>query len=147
MVLLEDCYRKLVVVPGPVQRQTLLEILDTSGHDESTPFRTGYLRMFTVIIFCDTFEHHGKAVIKSFIEMLQRVRENQAKPLLVVVRTKSDLRLPFPKSEEVIRFCRKNGFPFFSTSALTGTNVNAAFMTAALMYWKMQPKKKAKRTK
>ncbi len=53
----------------------------------------------------------------------------------VLVRTMSDLNLPFPEAGRLLQWAQQRGVGFANVSAKTGRNVAALFALAARMFW------------
>ena len=98
----------------------------------------------TVFMLCSTFEDFdARQRLDEGLESFRQIVGKQELPDFIVVRTKSDLNLPFPDRDEVMKWCEQQNVPFFCTSAKHGTNVFESFTAAVIQ--QLNRKRKTKR--
>lgn len=87
------------------------------------------------IVVVDTFTGTGrvKELKRSVETVIRLATADQSDIPMLVVRTKSDLEEPFEDKKKMLQWCKKNKYPFISTSAKCNINVERAFKLATLM--------------
>ncbi|OBA20734.1 ras-domain-containing protein [Metschnikowia bicuspidata var. bicuspidata NRRL YB-4993] len=122
---IEDSYRKLCVVDG---QQVILDILDTAGQEEYLAMREQYMRTgegFLLVYAINSRNSLDELLV--FYEQIQRVKDSDNVPVLVV-GNKSDLEIERQVSyEEGLAFAKSLGCPFMEASAKQRINVEEAF--------------------
>jgi small GTP-binding protein len=127
---IEDSYTQQIEIDG---QAVVLTITDTAGQKEFAALRDVWMRGCDVLIVCSLFDRPGTLeVIESMYLECIRCRDVEKLPL-VLVRTKSDLKLPFAEAGKVLRWCEKVGAGFVTTSSKTGQNELVPFEMAARM--------------
>jgi small GTP-binding protein len=135
---IEDTFRQQVRIDG---QQVMLDILDAAGHTEYAVLRDQWLRGCDALVVCSLFSQPGTVEgVEALYDACCRMHEGERIPL-VLVRTKSDLGLPFAEASRVLKWAETHGAAFVNTSALTGTNEQEPFFIAArLVLGKQKPK-------
>jgi GTPase SAR1 family protein len=123
-------FEKVIEADG---QQVRMELVLTSGHPKYRAELNRWARECDVFLICSQFEKVGVVdALRSTYEKLCQARNQETVPV-VLVRTKSDLNLPFVEGGKVLKWAEQHGAGFVSTSAKTGRNVNKAFLMAAQM--------------
>lgn len=122
---IEDSYRKQCVVDN---EQVMLDVLDTAGQEEYLAMREQYMRTgegFLLVYAINS--RNSLEELQVFYEQIQRVKDTENVPVLVV-GNKSDLEIERQVSfEEGAAFAKSLGCPFLETSAKQRINVEEAF--------------------
>lgn len=122
---IEDSYRKQCTVDN---EQVVLDILDTAGQEEYLAMREQYMRTgegFLLVYAINS--RNSMEELQTFYEQIQRVKDSENVPVLVV-GNKSDLEIERQVSyEEGLAFARALNCPFLETSAKQRINVEEAF--------------------
>lgn len=122
---IEDSYRKQCTVDN---EQIVLDILDTAGQEEYLAMREQYMRTgegFLLVYAINS--RNSLEELHEFYEQIQRVKDSENVPVLVV-GNKSDLESERQVSyEEGLAFARSLNCPFLETSAKQRINVEEAF--------------------
>lgn len=122
---IEDSYRKQCTVDN---EQVMLDILDTAGQEEYSAMREQYMRTgegFLLVYAINS--RNSLEELQVFYEQIQRVKDSENVPVLVV-GNKSDLEIERQVSfEEGAAFAKSLGCPFLETSAKQRINVEEAF--------------------
>lgn len=122
---IEDSYRKQCVVDG---QQVILDILDTAGQEEYLAMREQYMRTgegFLLVYAINSRNSLDELLV--FYEQIQRVKDSDNVPVLVV-GNKSDLEIERQVSyEEGLAFAKSLGCPFLEASAKQRINVEESF--------------------
>ena len=106
-----------------------LNVWDTAGAERYRSLTPMYIKdsMGVMIVF----DINRKETLQNLENWIKFVHEQGDIPILIV-GNKNDIeskeKIPFSEAAE---YCQKLGFPFFSTSAKTGENVNGAFQWLA----------------
>lgn len=122
---IEDSYRKPCVVDG---QEVMLDILDTAGQEEYSAMREQYMRTGEGFLLVYAINlRNSLDELQLFYEQIQRVKELELVPVLVV-GNKCDLEGERQVSyEEGLEFAKTVGAPFLETSAKQRINVEEAF--------------------
>lgn len=122
---IEDSYRKQCTVDN---EQVTLDILDTAGQEEYLAMREQYMRTGEGFLLVYAINSRNSLdELQVFYEQIQRVKDSDNVPVLVV-GNKSDLEIERQVSfEEGAAFAKSLGCPFFETSAKQRINVEEAF--------------------
>lgn len=122
---IEDSYRKQCNVDT---EQVMLDILDTAGQEEYLAMREQYMRTgegFLLVYAINS--RNSLEELQVFYEQIQRVKDTDNVPVLVV-GNKSDLEIERQVSfEEGAAFAKSLRCPFLETSAKQRINVEEAF--------------------
>ncbi|KAI5952242.1 RAS1 [Candida jiufengensis] len=122
---IEDSYRKQCTIDG---EQVLLDILDTAGQEEYSAMREQYMRTGEGFLLVYSINSRNSLEeLQSFYEQIQRVKDSENVPVLVV-GNKCDLEMERQVSyEEGQALANSFGCPFLETSAKMRINVEEAF--------------------
>lgn len=124
---IEDSYRKQCNIDG---EQLMLDILDTAGQEEYSAMREQYMRTgegFLLVYAINS--RNSMEELQVFYEQIQRVKDSENVPVLVV-GNKSDLEIERQVSfEEGQAFAKLINCPFIETSAKQRINVEEAFFS------------------
>ncbi|WPK23917.1 hypothetical protein PUMCH_001167 [Australozyma saopauloensis] len=122
---IEDSYRKHCTVDN---EQVVLDILDTAGQEEYLAMREQYMRTGEGFLLVYAINSKNSLdELQVFYEQIQRVKDSDTVPVLVV-GNKSDLESERQVSyEEGLAFARSLNCPFLETSAKQRINVEEAF--------------------
>lgn len=122
---IEDSYRKQCVVDG---QQAILDILDTAGQEEYLAMREQYMRTGEGFLLVYAINSKNSLdELQGFYEQIQRVKDADNVPVLVV-GNKSDLEIERQVSyEEGLAFAKSVGCPFLEASAKQRINVDESF--------------------
>lgn len=122
---IEDSYRKQCSVDN---EQVMLDILDTAGQEEYLAMREQYMRTGEGFLLVYAINSRTSLEeLQVFYEQIQRVKDVDNVPVLVV-GNKSDLEIERQVSfEEGAAFAKSLGCPFLETSAKQRINVEEAF--------------------
>lgn len=122
---IEDSYRKQCTVDN---EQAVLDILDTAGQEEYSAMREQYMRTGEGFLLVYAINSRNSLdELQVFYEQIQRVKDTENVPVLVV-GNKSDLESERQVSyEEGLAFARSLNCPFLETSAKQRINVEEAF--------------------
>lgn len=122
---IEDSYRKQCTVDN---EQAVLDILDTAGQEEYSAMREQYMRTGEGFLLVYAINSKNSLdELQVFYEQIQRVKDSDTVPVLVV-GNKSDLESERQVSyEEGLAFARSLNCPFLETSAKQRINVEEAF--------------------
>lgn len=122
---IEDSYRKQCIVDD---EQVVLDILDTAGQEEYLAMREQYMRTGEGFLLVYAINSKNSLdELQVFYEQIQRVKDSDTVPVLVV-GNKSDLESERQVSyEEGLAFARSLNCPFYETSAKQRINVEEAF--------------------
>ncbi|KAM9904925.1 hypothetical protein OXX79_002456 [Metschnikowia pulcherrima] len=122
---IEDSYRKQCVVDG---QQAILDILDTAGQEEYSAMREQYMRTGEGFLLVYAINSKNSLdELSGFYEQIQRVKDSDNVPVLVV-GNKSDLEIERQVSyEEGLAFAKSLSCPFMEASAKQRINVEEAF--------------------
>lgn len=122
---IEDSYRKQCTVDN---EQVMLDILDTAGQEEYLAMREQYMRTGEGFLLVYAINSRNSLdELQVFYEQIQRVKDSENVPVLVV-GNKSDLEIERQVSfEEGAAFAKSLGCPFLETSAKQRINVEEAF--------------------
>lgn len=124
---IEDSYRKQCNIDG---EQLMLDILDTAGQEEYSAMREQYMRTgegFLLVYAINS--RNSMEELQVFYEQIQRVKDSENVPVLVV-GNKSDLEIERQVSfEEGQAFAKLLNCPFIETSAKQRINVEEAFFS------------------
>lgn len=122
---IEDSYRKQCTVDG---EQVMLDILDTAGQEEYLAMREQYMRTGEGFLLVYAINSRNSLdELQTFYEQIQRVKDSDNVPVLVV-GNKSDLEIERQVSyEEGLAFAQSLNCPFLETSAKQRINVEEAF--------------------
>lgn len=122
---IEDSYRKQCTVDS---EQVILDILDTAGQEEYLAMREQYMRTGEGFLLVYAINlRNSLDELQTFYEQIQRVKDLDSVPVLVV-GNKSDLEIERQVLyEEGLEFARSLGCPFLETSAKQRINVEEAF--------------------
>lgn len=122
---IEDSYRKQCTVDN---EQVMLDILDTAGQEEYLAMREQYMRTGEGFLLVYAINSRNSLdELQVFYEQIQRVKDSDNVPVLVV-GNKSDLEIERQVSyEEGVAFAKSLGCPFLETSAKQRINVEEAF--------------------
>lgn len=122
---IEDSYRKQCTVDN---EQVMLDILDTAGQEEYLAMREQYMRTGEGFLLVYAINlRNSLDELQVFYEQIQRVKDLDNVPVLVV-GNKSDLEIERQVSfEEGAAFAKLLGCPFLETSAKQRINVEEAF--------------------
>lgn len=122
---IEDSYRKQCTVDN---EQAVLDILDTAGQEEYSAMREQYMRTGEGFLLVYAINSKNSLdELQVFYEQIQRVKDSETVPVLVV-GNKSDLESERQVSyEEGLAFARSLNCPFLETSAKQRINVEEAF--------------------
>lgn len=86
-----------------------------------------------VFVICSEFSKAGEIdQIQEHVTKLELVFPNHPFKVMLV-RTKADLALRFSEFRRVVQWCRTNHVPILSTSALTGSKVEHAFLISMIL--------------
>lgn len=122
---IEDSYRKQCSVDNEL---VMLDILDTAGQEEYLAMREQYMRTgegFLLVYAINS--RNSLEELQTFYEQIQRVKDLDNVPVLVV-GNKLDLEIERQVSyEEGLAFARALNCPFLETSAKQRINVEEAF--------------------
>ncbi|CAH6723546.1 ras-like protein 1 [[Candida] jaroonii] len=122
---IEDSYRKPCTIDN---EQVLLDILDTAGQEEYSAMREQYMRTgegFLLVYSIDSRSSLDE--LASFYEQIQRVKESDNVPILIV-GNKCDLENERQVSyEEGKQLAESFNCKFFETSAKQRINVEESF--------------------
>lgn len=122
---IEDSYRKPCTIDN---EQVLLDILDTAGQEEYSAMREQYMRTgegFLLVYSIDSRSSLDE--LTSFYEQIQRVKESDNVPILIV-GNKCDLENERQVSyEEGKQLAESFNCKFFETSAKQRINVEESF--------------------
>lgn len=122
---IEDLYRKPCTIDG---EQVLLDVLDTAGQEEYSAMREQYMRTgegFLLVYLINL--RNLLEELQSFYEQIQRVKDSDHVPVLVV-GNKCDLETERQVSyEEGAQLARLFHAPFLETLAKQRINVDEAF--------------------
>lgn len=122
---IEDSYRKQCTVDN---EQVVLDILDTAGQEEYLAMREQYMRTgegFLLVYAINS--RNSLEELQTFYEQIQRVKDSDNVPVLVV-GNKSDLEIERQVSyEEGAELAKALNCPFLETSAKQRINVEEAF--------------------
>jgi small GTP-binding protein len=134
---IEDSFRQQLLID---QQQVMLDILDVAGQTEFAALRDQWLRGCDALVVCSLFSQAGTVeAVEALYDACCRMHEGEKVPL-VLVRTKSDLALPFAEASRVLKWAEAHGAAFVNTSALTGINEREPFFIAArLVLGKQRP--------
>lgn len=122
---IEDSYRKQCTVDN---EQVVLDILDTAGQEEYLAMREQYMRTGEGFLLVYAINSRNSIEeLQTFYEQIQRVKDSDNVPVLVV-GNKSDLEVERQVSyEEGLEFAKALNCPFLETSAKQRINVEEAF--------------------
>ncbi|KAI5960057.1 RAS1 [Candida pseudojiufengensis] len=122
---IEDSYRKQCTIND---EQVLLDILDTAGQEEYSAMREQYMRTGEGFLLVYSINSRNSLEeLQSFYEQIQRVKDSENVPVLVV-GNKCDLEMERQVSyEEGQALANSFGCPFLETSAKMRINVEEAF--------------------
>ncbi|KAI3404482.2 RAS1 [Candida oxycetoniae] len=122
---IEDSYRKQCNIDG---QQVLLDILDTAGQEEYSAMREQYMRTGEGFLLVYSINSRNSLEeLQSFYEQIQRVKDSDHVPALVV-GNKCDLEMERQVSyEEGLALANRFHCPFLETSAKQRINVEEAF--------------------
>lgn len=122
---IEDSYRKQCTID---QEQVLLDILDTAGQEEYSAMREQYMRTGEGFLLVYSINSRNSLEeLQSFYEQIQRVKDSDDVPVLVV-GNKCDLEIERQVSyEEGLSLAKSFNCPFLETSAKQRINVEEAF--------------------
>lgn len=122
---IEDSYRKQCTVDN---EQVVLDILDTAAQEEYLAMREQYMRTGEGFLLVYAINSRNSIEeLQTFYEQIQRVKDSDNVPVLVV-GNKSDLEIERQVSyEEGAEFARALNCPFLETSAKQRINVEEAF--------------------
>lgn len=122
---IEDSYRKQCTVDN---EQVVLDILDTAGQEEYLAMREQYMRTGEGFLLVYAINSRNSIEeLQTFYEQIQRVKDSDNVPVLVV-GNKSDLEIERQVSyEEGAEFAKALNCPFLETSAKQRINVEEAF--------------------
>ena len=139
---IEDTYRQQVTVDGQL---AMLDITDTAGQSEFAAMRYMWYRDCAALLICSLFDRRGTIdAVEAMYDACCRVKG--AKVPVVLVRTKTDLKLPFAEPGRVMAWCDKVGAGFVNTSSKTGQNEMEPFLMAVRLVLGPRPKPKVRRT-
>ncbi|CUM66826.1 uncharacterized protein PRCAT00004510001 [Priceomyces carsonii] len=122
---IEDSYRKQCTVDG---EQVMLDVLDTAGQEEYSAMREQYMRTGEgfLLVYSIT-SRNSLEELQSFYEQIQRVKDSEIVPVLVV-GNKCDLEIERQVSyEEGLSLAKSFNCSFLETSAKQRINVEEAF--------------------
>eukprot|EP01100_Stratorugosa_tubuloviscum_P002880 TRINITY_DN1688_c0_g1_i1.p1 TRINITY_DN1688_c0_g1~~TRINITY_DN1688_c0_g1_i1.p1 ORF type:complete len:191 (+),score=81.03 TRINITY_DN1688_c0_g1_i1:329-901(+) len=135
---MEDSYRKQVTVDG---EEVILDIFDTAGQEDFSAVRDQYMRtgdgflcVYSIIL------EPSFAAVRTFYEHIQRVKDQDQVPFLLV-GNKCDLEAERVVSkEEGEHLCNDLGCKFLETSAKTRQNVIEIFheLVREIKKWRSQ---------
>lgn len=122
---IEDSYRKQCTIDG---EQVLLDVLDTAGQEEYSAMREQYMRTGEGFLLVYSINSRNSLEeLQSFFEQIQRVKDTDDVPVLVV-GNKCDLEIERQVSyEEGLSLAQRFKAPFLETSAKQRINVEEAF--------------------
>lgn len=122
---IEDSYRKQCTLDGEL---VLLDILDTAGQEEYSAMREQYMRTGEGFLLVYSINSRNSLEeLQSFYEQIQRVKDTDSVPVLVV-GNKCDLEIERQVSyEEGLSLAKSFNCPFLETSAKQRINVEEAF--------------------
>lgn len=122
---IEDSYRKQCTLDGEL---VLLDILDTAGQEEYSAMREQYMRTGEGFLLVYSINSRTSLEeLQSFYEQIQRVKDSDFVPVLVV-GNKCDLEIERQVSyEEGLSLAKSFNCPFLETSAKQRINVEEAF--------------------
>lgn len=122
---IEDSYRKPCTIDG---EQVLLDVLDTAGQEEYSAMREQYMRTGEGFLLVYSINSKNSLEeLQSFFEQIQRVKDADVVPVLVV-GNKCDLETERQVSyEEGAALAKSFQAPFLETSAKQRINVEEAF--------------------
>lgn len=122
---IEDSYRKQCTLDGEL---VLLDILDTAGQEEYSAMREQYMRTGEGFLLVYSINSRNSLEeLQSFYEQIQRVKDSDFVPALVV-GNKCDLEIERQVSyEEGLSLAKSFNCPFLETSAKQRINVEEAF--------------------
>lgn len=122
---IEDSYRKQCTIDG---EQVLLDVLDTAGQEEYSAMREQYMRTGEGFLLVYSINSRNSLEeLQSFYEQIQRVKDTENVPVLVV-GNKCDLEIERQVSyEEGLSLAKSFNSPFLETSAKQRINVEEAF--------------------
>jgi GTPase KRas protein len=122
---IEDSYRKQCTID---KEQVLLDVLDTAGQEEYSAMREQYMRTgegFLLVFSINS--RNSLEELQSFYEQIQRVKDSDDVPVLVV-GNKCDLEIERQVSyEEASSLARSFNCKYLETSAKQRINVEEAF--------------------
>eukprot|EP01126_Amoeba_proteus_P061096 TRINITY_DN8160_c0_g4_i1.p1 TRINITY_DN8160_c0_g4~~TRINITY_DN8160_c0_g4_i1.p1 ORF type:complete len:133 (+),score=8.98 TRINITY_DN8160_c0_g4_i1:270-668(+) len=107
----------------------IMDLLDTAGQDEYSGMRDLYIRKGEgfLLVYSIT-SRTSLAEVRAFRELVLRVKDEVSYPM-VLVGNKCDLQSEREvKHDEARDLAHSWGIPFLECSALTGHNVNEAFI-------------------
>ncbi|CAK7892300.1 ras-like protein 1 [[Candida] anglica] len=122
---IEDSYRKPCTIDN---EQVLLDVLDTAGQEEYSAMREQYMRTGEGFLLVYSINSRNSLEeLQSFYEQIQRVKDSDHVPVLVV-GNKCDLEVERQVSfEEGQALANSFNCPFLETSAKQRINVEEAF--------------------
>lgn len=122
---IEDSYRKACTVDN---EEVILDILDTAGQEEYLAMREQYMRTGEGFLLVYAINSKNSLdELQVFYEQIQRVKDSDSVPVLVV-GNKCDLEVERQVSyEEGLAFAKSLNCPFLETSAKQRINVEEAF--------------------
>ncbi|CAH2352985.1 ras-like protein 1 [[Candida] railenensis] len=122
---IEDSYRKPCTIDD---EQVLLDVLDTAGQEEYSAMREQYMRTGEGFLLVYSINSKNSLEeLQSFYEQIQRVKDSDIVPVLVV-GNKCDLETERQVSfEEGAALAKSFHAPFLETSAKQRINVEEAF--------------------
>lgn len=122
---IEDSYRKPCTIDD---EQVLLDVLDTAGQEEYSAMREQYMRTGEGFLLVYSINSKNSLEeLQSFYEQIQRVKDSDIVPVLVV-GNKCDLETERQVSfEEGAALAKSFNAPFLETSAKQRINVEEAF--------------------
>lgn len=122
---IEDSYRKQCTLDGEL---VLLDVLDTAGQEEYSAMREQYMRTGEGFLLVYSINSRTSLEeLQSFYEQIQRVKDSDFVPVLVV-GNKCDLEIERQVSyEEGLSLAKSFNCPFLETSAKQRINVEEAF--------------------
>lgn len=122
---IENSYRKQCTLDGEL---VLLDILDTAGQEEYSAMREQYMRTGEGFLLVYSINSRTSLEeLQSFYEQIQRVKDSDFVPVLVV-GNKCDLEIERQVSyEEGLSLAKSFNCPFLETSAKQRINVEEAF--------------------
>lgn len=124
---------------GSSRKSIKMQLWDTAGQERFRSLTKGYYRgSAAVLLVYDVTNRQSFLKLEEFINDIRALTAPTTS--IIVTGNKSDLRSntsnpsSYVKEWEVHEFCRRNGnLAFIETSALSGDNVDEAFMKAASM--------------
>ena len=142
----EDSYRRGVTLEiDSVERNVVLDLLDTAGQEEYSAMREQYMQQgdgFIIVFSLTNRDSFDECDV--FHEQMLQVREllpggagSDIWAPCVLVGNKSDLdefrQVP---TEEAAAKAKRWGVPYFETSALSGRNVDLVYTTIIREMWR-----------